>query len=193
MITPMDYPALVAHHGHSPEAVRMSAAGQLFRFEKLLEIGDLDGRSVLDLGCGCGHFYPVIKARFPDVNYLGIDIVSGMVAEATHAYPSGRFVQRDVLADGIDGAFDYVLMSALFNDRASDPEEFLRSMTSIAFAHASSAIGFNFISSYVNEISDGLVYHDPAEVTEFVIENLTRRVSVFHHYERCDVAVFAYR
>jgi SAM-dependent methyltransferase len=193
MISRMDYQALVAHHGHSPEAVRMSAAGQLFRFQKLLEIDDLRGRSVLDLGCGCGHFYPVIKARFPDVEYLGIDIVSGMVAEASHAYPSGHFVQRDVLSDGLGGTFDYVLMSALFNDPGPDPPEFLRSMASLAFAQAKIGIGFNFISSYVNEIDDGLVYHDPTEVTEFVIENLTRRMSVFHHYERCDVAIFAYR
>ena len=188
-----DYPAHLAEHGHSPEAVRMSAAGQRFRFEKLLEIGDLDGRRVLDLGCGCGHFYPVLTGRYPRVSYVGIDVAAELVAAAAAAYPDGRFVERDVLRDGIEGRYDYVLMSALFNDPEPDAWEFLCSMLEVAFAHAAIGIGFNFISTYVNTVDGDLAYHDPVRVADFVLRTLTRRVSVHHHYERCDVAVFAYR
>lgn len=171
----------------------MSEAGQRFRFEKLLEIDDLNGRSVVDLGCGCGHFFGVLKRRFADADYLGIDVVDGMVAAAQDAYPAGRFVQRDVLSDGIGANPDYVLMSALFNDRSPDAPDFLRSMISAAFAQASVGIGFNFISTHVNRVDDDLAYHDPLDVLAFVIENLAKRVVLHHHYDRCDVAVFAYR
>lgn len=188
-----EYPSLLAELGHSPEAVRMSAEGQLFRFEKLLEIGDLDGRRVLDLGCGLGHFFPVLTERFPRASYLGIDVAGDLVAAAAAAYPEGRFVERDVLRDGLEGSFDYVLMSALFNDPGPDAEEFLHSMLEVAFSHAEIGVGFNFISTYVNTVEEDLAYHDPVAVTDFVLRTLTRRVAVDHHYERCDVAVFAYR
>jgi SAM-dependent methyltransferase len=188
-----DYPSLLAEHGHSPEAVRMSAAGQRFRFEKLLEIGELDERRVLDLGCGCGHFFPVLNGRFPRASYVGMDVAGDLVAAAAAAYPDGRFVERDVLREGLEERYDYVLMSALFNDPEPDAWEFLCSMLEVAFAHAEVAIGFNFISTHVNTVDDDLAYHDPVRVLDFVLRALSRRVSIQHHYERCDVAVFAYR
>lgn len=192
MIGDMDYASLVTRHGHSPDAVRMSADGQQFRFAKLLEVGDLSGCSVLDLGCGCGDFYPVLTGRYPDADYEGMDIVGGMVETARSAYPSGRFSQRDVLADGIGRTYDYILMSALFNDPLPDPPGFLRAVVSLAFDSATVGIGFNFISSHVGHVDDGLAYHNPAQVLDFVINDLTWRVTMEHHYERCDVAVFAY-
>lgn len=37
---------------------------------------------VLDLGCGTGHFGPALQSRFPDADYLGLDLAPGMVAHA---------------------------------------------------------------------------------------------------------------
>jgi malonyl-CoA O-methyltransferase len=34
---------------------------------------------VLDLGCGTGYFGPSLKARYPDAQYLGLDLAAGMV------------------------------------------------------------------------------------------------------------------
>jgi malonyl-CoA O-methyltransferase len=36
-------------------------------------------RSILDLGCGTGHFCPALRGRYPHARYLGLDIASGMV------------------------------------------------------------------------------------------------------------------
>jgi hypothetical protein len=38
-----------------------------------------------------------------------------------------------------------------------------------------------------------MAYHDPAEVLDFCIRNLARKVVLEHHYERVDVVVFVYR
>lgn len=35
--------------------------------------------NMLDLGCGTGSFYPALRARFPDSQYLGLDLAAGMV------------------------------------------------------------------------------------------------------------------
>lgn len=59
--------------------------------ERLLT--SLDGwsgqpRTVLDLGCGTGHFCPALRARYPEACYLGLDIASGMVEFARSRGPA---------------------------------------------------------------------------------------------------------
>ena len=46
---------------------------------------------------------------------------------------------------------------------------------------------------HVNFTSPGMAYHDPTEVLDFCIRSLSPKVSLHHHYERVDVAVFVYR
>lgn len=43
--------------------------------------------TVLDLGCGTGYFLADLRARFPQVSYVGLDLAEGMVnfARETHA------------------------------------------------------------------------------------------------------------
>ena len=42
---------------------------------------------ILDLGCGTGYFYPALRHRFPDAEYLGLDLAAGMVAYARQRFP----------------------------------------------------------------------------------------------------------
>jgi malonyl-CoA O-methyltransferase len=37
---------------------------------------------VLDLGCGTGHFRPALRQRYPQAQYVGLDIAAGMVDRA---------------------------------------------------------------------------------------------------------------
>lgn len=39
-------------------------------------------RTILDLGCGTGHFLPELARRFPGAEYIGLDIARGMVEYA---------------------------------------------------------------------------------------------------------------
>ena len=187
------YRELVQRHGPTPAAAQCSAEGQRFRFAKLLEIGDLAGRHVLDLACGPGDLYPFLRERFPTARYTGIDIVPEMVALAAGRFPEARFLCRDVLADGLDESFDVALLSGVFNNEREDAGLFLEELVSTAWDACREALGFNFISTNVNRIDAGTSYHDPARVLDFCIHNLSRKVTLHHHYERCDVCVFVRR
>ena len=44
--------------------------------------------SILDLGCGTGYFSPLLRARYPEALYLGLDIASGMVDYARSRSPA---------------------------------------------------------------------------------------------------------
>src|SRR5438876_7277533 len=110
-----DYRDRFHKFGDAPESVGMSSDGQRFRFRKLMEIGDLRNRRVLDLGCGIGDFYPFLIEKFGDVDYTGIDLVREMVDFASKKHPGGRFLCRDLFAHELDETFDYVLISTVFN------------------------------------------------------------------------------
>lgn len=189
------YRALVTTHGAAPEGTQMSAEGQRFRFEKLMEIGDLSGLEVLDLGCGTGAFYPFLAGRFPTMKYLGVDILPEMVSVAARTWPGARFRSCDPLAadDAELGRYDVALLSGIFNNARPDSDEFLRAIIRRAFRAARHAVGFNFISTVVNRRDPEMAYHDPAEILRFCIDELSPRVTLQHHYQRCDVSVFIYR
>jgi SAM-dependent methyltransferase len=188
-----NYRSLFQKYGDAPEATQWTAEGQQFRFRKLMEIADLRSRKVLDLGCGVGAFYPVLTEWFGDLDYTGVDIVPEMVDHAARKYPRARFLCRDLSTDRLDDTFDYVLSSGVFNNAMPDADAFMRELLALGFEHCRLGMAFNFISTHVNFTDRELAYHDPAGVLDFCIRNLTRKVVIHHHYERADVAVFAYR
>ena len=188
-----NYRNLFSEYGSGAEVGQLSLEGQRFRFEKLIQIADLKNRRVLDLGCGIGDLYPFLVERFGDVDYTGVDIVPELVAAAAKKYPRARFLCRDLLSNNFDETFEYVLISGIFNNAIQDCTGFLKEMIIVAFGHCSLGLGFNFISKYVNFSDPQMAYHEPAEILDFCIKTLTCKVMLHHHYERCDVVVFAYR
>jgi SAM-dependent methyltransferase len=180
-------------HGDDPLSAQTSAEGQRYRFAQLLEIADLNDRSVLDLGCGLGHLYPPLVARYPRARYRGIDVVPEMVACAAAKYPNARFEVANLLQGELAEQFDYVLASGVFNNAIDDPTGFLESLIERAYARCRLGLGFNFISRYVTFTEPALAYHDPARVLSFCLDRLGPKVVMHHHYERRDVAVFVYR
>jgi len=188
-----NYRTLFLKHGDSPMATQNSLEGQIMRYEQLAKLGDLNGRTVLDLGCGIGDFYPFLKALYPGLHYTGIDIVPEMIDHAAKRSPEVNFACRDVLREGIGGEYDYVLICGVFNNAIPDCTTFLKKMTEVAFSAARTGLAFNFISTRVNFTSSGMSYHDPLDIFAFCMDRLSRKVNLHHHYAKCDVSVFVYR
>lgn len=180
-------------HGEAPEAGGWSPEGQTFRFEKLTQISNLQGRRVLDVGCGIGDLYPFLLAKFGDVDYTGIDIVPEVIAFAAQKYPQARFWCRDILHDEVKENFDYVLMSGVFNKAIPNCTAFLKEMVAAAFQYCTMGLAFNFTSFIVNYTDAEMAYHDPMGVFDFCLHEISPKISLHHHYERHDVAIFLYR
>lgn len=180
-------------YGDTSEGVQMSEAGQFFRFNKLTEIAPLEGKRILDVGCGLGHFYPFLVKRFGSVVYTGIDIVPETVAYAKNKYPNARFFVHDITKTPLNELFDYVLMSVVFNNNICEASVFLEEMVKSAFAHCKCGLAFNFISKYANFHDSKMAYHDPVRVFNYCIDHLSKKIAMHHCYERADVAVFVYK
>lgn len=184
--------SFLAHKGE-PEAVHSSADGQLMRFEKLIEIANLSGQRILDLGCGQGDLYAHLAKRFSNFTYEGIEVVPEMVEYAREKYPGIKFSCRNILSEPLARQYDYALLCGLFNIHIPDCTSFMKQFLVAAFAACEKGLGFNFISSYVNYETPDTTYHNPQSVLEFCLENLSPKVNLYHHYGRADVAIFVYR
>ncbi|MCB1678767.1 MAG: malonyl-ACP O-methyltransferase BioC [Halioglobus sp.] len=56
----------------------------------------LEPARVLDLGCGTGHFFTALDARFPRAQYIGLDLAMGMVIYARGRNgPGGQWLVGD--------------------------------------------------------------------------------------------------
>jgi trans-aconitate methyltransferase len=189
-----NYRELFGKYGGAPEGTQMSYEGRLMRFEQLTKVGNMSNCKVLDIGCATGDFLPVLKEHFNNIQYLGIDLVPEIVQHASEKYPDAKFECRDIFEEPLKENFDYILISSLFNNAIpNNSTDYLKLVVAEAFKHCTKALAFNFISNRVNVVHEVMAYHDPVEVFRFCIDKLSNKVTMDHHYQRCDVSVFVYR
>jgi len=100
----------------------------------------IEGRSVLDIGCGPGH-YAVELARRGAGEVLGIDFAEGMIklaegrARATGVEDRCRFVLGDILEADIDRKYDYTIVMG-FMDYVEEPHKVIDRVISVTSAKA---------------------------------------------------------
>ena len=65
--------------------------------DDIRDLGDwvIPGEKILDLGCGSGRFYKVLKEK--EISYFGIDFSEKLIEIAKQKYPKGRFQVADIL------------------------------------------------------------------------------------------------
>ncbi len=105
---------------------RLFRKSMRLRFELTIQgCQPIAGKSVLDIGCGPGH-YSVHLARQGAAEVLGLDFAPGMLEIAQeNARRHGvsdrcRFIQADFLSHSFDKKFDYA-MAMGFMDYIEDP------------------------------------------------------------------------
>lgn len=90
----------------------ISEERQRLRFEKLINGIDLNGKKILDFGCGLGGFCGYLMDIGIECDYVGIDLVDGYLKKARQKYPNGRFENASIL--DINEEFDYVFSSGTY-------------------------------------------------------------------------------
>lgn len=165
------------------------AASQQARFRVLLDHVELDGRSLLDIGCGLGDLWGLLKARGVAVRYTGVDLIEKMVAAAQERHPDGRFLCRDVFSgDAGLGPFDVVFASGPFNLNLGNKEQFLARAVPTLLDLAGDVLVFNLLHDRAREKYDHCAYYDPADVLA-VLAPLPCEASVLDDYLPNDFSV----
>ena len=187
MNTPLQqhYKHLFQTHGDSAQAVQYTdSPSQFRRFQVLREVSSELG-SVVDLGCGLGHFRDHLRATGFAGPYIGLDFVQEFVDHGNTKHtddPLTSFRQCDLLADDYPQGHDTFVVCGVFNNKMPDNEGFMYSVLEKAFAAAGRQVAFNAMSTYVDFEAPELYYTDPREVFDFCKRNLTRKVTLRHEY-----------
>ena len=120
---------------------RLFRKAMRLRYEKTLQgCRPVEGRSVLDVGCGPGH-YGIALARAGAARVLGIDFAPGMVELAgRNAREAGigsvcQFVEGDFLAHPLQRDWDYSIVMG-FMDYVADSEPVIRKVASVTRVRA---------------------------------------------------------
>jgi len=165
---------------------------QQVRFAALAAIADLNGKAVLDAGCGYADLYPFLKNRYPQlVYYYGIEQITELLDEAIlrHGYLSDTtFIAGNFLYSDLP-VCDYVLASGSLN-YGSSVDDFIYTAIEKLYSHCTAALGFNLLR-YM-PVDGTLVAYDPSDILGFC-KTLSPNVVLSADYDEADFTIFIYR
>jgi SAM-dependent methyltransferase len=164
------------------------------RFEALLALGELDGRSVLDVGCGFGDFLAFLDRRGIRARYTGLDVCEPMIVRCRERF-AGRdagFVVADVLEHEPARPYDYVIASGIFGLDAPGARQRIRPTIERMFGWCRIGMGANFLSLRSPVPAEGRVYVDPCEALAMGLE-LTPAARLDHNYLPNDFTLQLFR
>ena len=143
------------------------AYSQRQRFEQIAEIGNLNGRTLLDVGCGHGDFFRFVSELYPDLDYFGLDQEKAFLEVAVERYgtkPNTKFFFGDFESVSLS-RYDYVICCGGLNYRTSDKRHMLKMITKF-FNASKIGVGLNILRSV--DFKNGiLVPYSESEVMRF--------------------------
>ncbi len=179
-------------YGDDPRSLDCSDEGQRGRFQVLAEVANMAGKSVLDLGCGLGHFYEFLLTRCAGVRYLGYDFSEKFIARARSKYPKATFEVHDVLDSDIRGRFDFVVSSGMHNLETGTNDGDMVRLLRNAWNAADEAVAVSMLSATADRLEDGRHYYDPLKMASEALR-LTRYVVLRQDYMPHDLTLYLYR
>ncbi len=189
------YDQLCRRHGDSPLALGWrDTESQRIRFDMLTLVGELEGRSVLDVGCGQGDFAGYLDAEGISVDYAGIDLSAEMVGVAHQKFQGRSFTQADFADPSFQQQADFVMASGCLSTIKNDQMGFLTAMVTKMFNLARRSVAFNLLSIYAPSEwrAQELYYYDPVVVINLCFK-LTRYVELKHSYLPHDFTIYLHR
>jgi SAM-dependent methyltransferase len=158
------YTRRLAALGPVPEALGWSKNREILRYHVLLEPWGLTTERLLDFGCGFGDLYAYCREHFPGVDYEGVDLNPELVAVGRERYPDARMSAANALRDGLDGRWDVIVASGVFNFKLADNWAFVAAAFDLFARHAAKGFAANFLSDRVDYRLDHTFHADPTRV-----------------------------
>ncbi len=190
------YESRLREFGYSPESLGWGTHGrQPVRFGVLAE-SELrrPQSSVLDVGCGFADLYDFLGEHGWHGQYIGLDIVPGLLEEARKRHPHLDLREADITADTAAlPACDFVIASGVFNATLATGNNETHIQTSLRsmFGLAQVAVAVDFMSSYVDFKKPGSWHTDPGHALTWA-KNISRRVALRNDYMPYEFALFIY-
>lgn len=181
-------------HGDSPKSLLwMDYHSAALRLRQLVADLDIEGRTILDAGCGLGYLIPFLYAKTTNFDYLGVDINPQIIELAIKRNNGLEFRVENPFADDFKQRFDIVLSSGVMNANVPGWLEERKKMVKKLFELAGEAAGFNMAGSFKPLPSGGIIaYADAREILDFCL-TLTPHVIVRAHYSPVDFTILMFK
>lgn len=176
---------------------------QRLRHQILREIGIADGQSVLDVGCGLGHFFAGAEEAGLGIRYTGLDFVPEFIAHCKAAW-SGEadrcsFIEADLFHDDcaalhLQERHDFVVASQVFNNRYADNSNWnlLETALKAMYDICNIGVAIDCLTTQVDFEEPHLYYYDPDRLLKLGL-SLTRRAVLRHDYPLYEQTLYLYR
>ena len=182
----------IARQGPTLEACDYAGPeAQQTRFRVLCDVAPLAGASVLDVGCGFADWWTYLRDNVGDVTYTGVDLSSGMIAEAKRRHPDVNVRVANILDDEVQGSFDVVVANGIFYLLGDDAEKIMRAIVTKMFSLCRRATVFTTLSAW-GPPEEGEFFADPLATLDWC-RTLTPWVTLRHDYHARDFAIYLYR
>lgn len=170
-----------------------SAEAQALRFAAFVDNADLEGKSILDVGCGLGNLLEYLTMKNISVKYTGVDILPRMIDCANGKRICGEFHCVDIFKDNPfgDKSFDAVYASGIFNLNLGNNHEFFLDAL-CRFSHiAREVIAFNLLDHRSPDKEDAYFYFSAGEVIDLIESTSCRpkKVQIIEQYLQNDFTV----
>jgi SAM-dependent methyltransferase len=188
-----DYEKSLREYGESPKALLWwDYRSMAIRFRELVKDVPLDGRSVLDAGCGMGDLLPYLYAKSTSFRYLGVDKNPGFIEIAKKRYEGHNFKIGDPFNKKL-GDFDVVLSSGVMNGNHDNWLDNRKRMIRALYEHAGQTLAFNMAGGLKPIPNDSLIaYADAQEIFEYC-KTLSSRVILRTEYLQKDFTIVMFK
>ena len=165
---------------------------QRLRFKQTFYSGvKLEGKELLDIGCGFGDYLAFLFDQNIDVgSYLGWDLSSKLISEARERYGEygeATFNVQDLFEVEPEPVADVAVMIGLLNLKYEEVDnyEYSRKAIQKAFELVREGLVVDFLSVHRTESypkEDFVFYHDPSKMMNHAL-GLTNDVRLLHDYD----------
>ncbi len=181
-------------HGDSPESVRWTPSGQELHYECLLDIDEkIEGKKVLDYGCGKGDFFQFLKEKNIHVDYTGCDINRNLISLARQKFPGVPFRVFDIEQEDLKEEYDYIFLCGVFNLKVQGIQDTVRNTLKKLFQHCRRGMAFNALSAHNPRRHFELNYIFPEDLLSFTAQNLSPLYVLRQDRIPYDFTLFIYR
>ena len=183
------YKRRYARFGYSPITLGWNTGKQDIRFDLLRNGKNLEGKSILDVGCGFGDLNRYLQLQYHSYSYMGIDLVPDLIMKAEELFPSSEsyricFLTGDFLGYTFDTEFDYIFISGVFGKRLKNDDnyEYVDAIIKKATELAHLGVGIDFSTTVGQKLrkSYGFLYN-PADVVQ-IISRYANNFTLNHAY-----------
>lgn len=181
-------------YGESPQSLHwINYASQAIRFKYLVKDLDIDGKTILDAGCGMGDLLPFLYAKSNKFSYLGVDSNKDFIKVASKRYFGHQFKVADVFSDNFSWKYDLVISSGVMNQNIEGWQKKRLEMITKLFELCRHTLAFNMAGSLSSIASDSkIAYADANQILQFC-RNLTSKVSLRSDYSTYDFTIIMHR